>query len=184
MFFKLLVILIIVYFQTNLRVEAGIPLLVNYGAKKGVDQQKIFYYQNVKPSGDKVRSIRLFGGGKVGNTAIHHVFVMLEYDSYYRLLELKKEKSTITIKDNKGSFYGLIDGRFGEAEKWGDTEYVSCYDSVINRVIEDYNGSLYVGWFILGTTKNCRTFVNDLFRACGSSRVADETGFGDFIGIE
>ena len=151
--------------------------------KACVNDEKASINQNLDTQCEVARSIRLYGDYKVV-FGIHHVFVVVEYDLYYRLLEVIDESKVIRINDKKGSSINdLISGR-SEAKQWGQSEFVNCYDSIINDVIKDYNGRRYIIWAPFGITKNCRTFVNQLLRACGSTRTADDTGFGKIIGFE
>ena len=154
---------------------------------KGIRQSISYKKANEYKYGDIARSIELYGDGKAfGN--IHHVLVIIQYDSYNRLLELsrsdKKDGNIINIKDIKKTNWNDLFSHLKNPKRWGGTEYVNCYDSVINKVIDDYNGKEYIAYLPFGITRNCRTFVNDIFRACDSDKRTDKNGFGDYIGVD
>ena len=116
--------------------------------------------------------IRLYGGSKVFG-ATHHVLIILKSAcGTYRLLEVGKDNfisSKIEINDQIGSTreeaIAKRNRKDSPTTEWGDVEYVECSYQSVQNVINEYDGTTYDLYF-----KNCRCFVNSLFRACGSNK--------------
>ena len=122
------------------------------------------------------KRIALFGNGIVAFWT-HHTLIVIDYgdnverkDERYRLLEvIGDSKVRIHIHDKRGrtqadALNQRVRGNYG-VDHWGHDALVNCHDSTIQRVIDSYQCTDYN---VL--SRNCRHFVDDIFRACGSNK--------------
>jgi hypothetical protein len=124
--------------------------------------------------------ISLFGNGK------WHTLVILYYNSSgkHRLLETVGHDGRITINDRvANSEHGVLDMRsqpLKSVQRWGESTHVNCTDRTIAQVINAYQCTKYIpfGLVPFQRPRNCRTFVNSIFKSCGSSR---KTGSNPYI---
>ena len=128
-----------------------------------------------------VEHISLYGNGIVA-LGVHHTLIVLFYNTTkkYRLLETIGHNGIITINDQIGESEIEVLKRRSQlqhrVDRWGENTYVNCSDTTIAQVINTYQCAKYKPFHL--SPKNCRTFVNDIFRECGSSR---RTGKNPFI---
>jgi hypothetical protein len=127
------------------------------------------------------KKIALFGNGIVA-LSVHHTLIVIDYgndieqeDERYRLLEIIGDsKVRIHVHDKRGkNETEALNKRVREdlqVDRWGEDTWVYCRDSTIQNVIDSYQCTNYVAYSLLGKPRNCRTFINDIFRACGSSK--------------
>lgn len=113
--------------------------------------------------------ISLYGGQKVFG-ASHHVFVLLRsLCGTYRLLEVGKASLYISINDQIGSTkeeaLAKRNNKDSETNGWGAAEYVKCPYQSVQNVIYEYGWTHYDA-----LNNNCRSFVNSLYKACGSNK--------------
>ena len=121
-------------------------------------------------------TINLYGNSIVF-AGIHHTLITIDYDGRFRLLEVVGGNGDkIRIHDVHGKTEADVlkrRMRKGDAaNRWGDGTRVICDDIIINKVVKEYNDSWYkaFGWVPFNYPRNCRTFVNRVFEACGSER--------------
>jgi hypothetical protein len=161
------IIQIIVYAQLVLIAASG-PV------QKSDDENKHGY-------GNIAKYIALFGNGVVA-LSVHHTLIVVNYGEHvendnqtyrYRLLEVVDAQNGIEIHDVKGETeIQVLEQRMRtefKVNRWGSDAAVNCYDSTIKKVIDRYTGKKYIPYNPFGP-RNCRTFVNDVLRACGSSK--------------
>jgi hypothetical protein len=143
---------------------------------------------NTRTSDNNIaKRIALFGNGIV-SAGVHHTLIVIDYgddverkDERYRLLEIIGDaKVRIHVVDKRGMWEAdALNQRVRQelpADKWGKDTEVYCPDRAIQAVIDRYQCSDYVAFWFFKPPRNCRTFVNDIFRACGSNRRTGTNG--------
>ena len=129
-----------------------------------------------------IKKIALFGNGVV-RCGVYHTLIVLDYGEVisignqtfrYRLLEVVDGPHGIRIHDVKANTeYEALNMRMRNGlsfERWGNDAELKTHDSVIQRVIDEYNGKKYVPFSPIFCPRNCRTFVNRVLKECGSTK--------------
>ena len=140
-----------------------------------------------KSDNNVAKRIALFGNGIVA-VWVHHTLIVIDYgddvereDERYRLLEIIGDaKVRIHVSDKRGrNESDALNQRVRDdlsVNRWGEDTIVHCHDSIIQGVIDSYQCTNYVGFSFWGKPRNCRTFINDMFKACGSTRRTGKWG--------
>ena len=123
-------------------------------------------------------TINLFGNGVVF-AGVHHTLITIDYgeqlnaSARYQLLEVvggngdKIKIYEATANTEKHVLSKRVQKHI-PTKRWGIGTTVVCDSVKIRNVIDEYNGTWYRAFGFY--PRNCRTFINRIFEACGSDR--------------
>ena len=139
---------------------------------------KVKYNEQINNRGNKIQKITLFSNGVV-SLGVYHAILVVDYGESvktgrYRLLEVDQNiENGIKIHDAKADTESEVLNQRRRiehgVEAWKEDADVNAYDSNIKDVIDEYTGKTFVAFSLTGSPRNCRTFVNSVLKACGSS---------------